>query len=274
LATVCDATGNWQIRVVPNKYPAVAPDAPLVDATGHPLLPVDRARGVHEVVIESPQHVHDWLDLPQSAVAGVLAMLAERLRVAFGQYNLVAGQVFKNVGKGAGASLEHVHSQLLALPFVPAGLEAKLHLAARHFQAEQECLYCHLCREELAHGDRLVCQNSQFVAACAFAGRQPYETWIMPQKHLSQFSDLQAGGLATALAEILQEVLRRLAAVIQPLAYNLVLHTAPARDPRSEAFHWHWEVIPRTASLAGFEWGIGVYINSLSPERAAGRLRG
>jgi UDPglucose--hexose-1-phosphate uridylyltransferase len=47
----------------------------------------------------------------------------------------------------------------------------------------------------------------------------------------------------------------------------------PFHSAEAQLYHWHWELIPRTSQLAGLEWGAGVHINPLSPERAAQKLR-
>ena len=273
LACARDSHGNCQVRVVPNKYPVVGPDAPEVGVCENPLAIAETPLGVHEVIIESPLHVRDWLDLSVEQVAEVLGMFVGRLEFALEQPRIESALIFKNVGQGAGASLEHVHSQLVGLPFVPTLLEAELAIASRHRAMQGSCLFCDLLREELRHRQRLVCENEDFVAFCAFAGRQPYETWVLPRRHSPLFTGVSRQEIGS-LASVLQQVLHRLSEIVSPLAYNLVLHTAPPRDERSEAFHWHWELIPRTASLAGLEWGTGVFINSVSPERAANILQG
>jgi UDPglucose--hexose-1-phosphate uridylyltransferase len=180
--------------------------------------------------------------------------------------------IFKNVGQSAGASLEHVHSQLIALPFIPEVLDGELRTAAKFRKTTGKCLFCQLLADELRDPSRLVIENDHFAAICAYAGRQPYETWIVPKSHTSLYTEL-SNAQSHSLAAILGDLVQRLGTVLAPLAYNLVLHTAPIDDERAAPFHWHWELIPRSTSLAGFEWGTGMYINSVSPERAAIRLR-
>jgi UDPglucose--hexose-1-phosphate uridylyltransferase len=228
--------------------------------------------GIHEVIIESPRHVCDWSELSVDELSLVLTMFRDRLHAAFDQPNIRYGLIFKNVGHTAGASLEHVHSQLIALPFVPDVLEDELCTAAEHHAQRGKCLMCDFLTEEIKHGERLVTENDHFAAVTAYAGRQPYETWIVPKSHAASFLDI-TDEVSRSLAAVLRDMVTRLASVLSPLAYNLVLHTAPLDDERSAAFHWHWELIPRSTSLAGFEWATGMHINSVSPERAALRLR-
>ncbi len=256
--------GPWQVRVIPNKYPAVRHDAAQV-AGEAPI-------GAHEVIIESPRHLRDVTELSTDELALVLGVYRDRLRHWSQDGRLQHATLFKNVGFAAGASLKHVHSQLVALPFVPAEVEAELESSRRHYQTHGECIYCRLLADELRLGVRLVAQRSSFAAFCASAGRQPYETWLLPTEHAAEFHELADSALAE-LASLLQQVLGRLRQQLGEWSYNLILHTLPFRSAEEQLYHWHWELIPRTSQLAGLEWGAGVHVNPLSPERAAQRLR-
>lgn len=275
LAVLRNTQGAWQARVVPNKFPAVGLASDELWTQGVPSPGVDgqclAPHGVHEVIIESARHVRDWADLKREEVVDVLRLFRDRINNAYREHGMTTAILFKNVGQGAGASLEHIHSQLVVLPFAPQVLDEELRIAAEFYASSGKCLMCDLLDKEI-QGERFVLENEHFSAFCAYAGRQPYEMWIVPKEHGSRFTEL-ADSHFGSLAEILRELVRRLSAVIVEPAYNLVLHMAPMNDDRARAFHWHWELIPRTTSLAGFEWGTGMHINSVSPERAAIRLR-
>lgn len=287
-AATLDADGAWRVRAVPNKYPAVAFEPSAPSACGlAPQSPGEAfasygaepqaAVGAHEVIIESPQHVTEVTDFAADQFVVVLAMYRDRLRHWAADTQLRHAVVFKNSGFAAGASLEHVHSQLVALPYVPETMKAELDGAAAWHAQNGRCVYCDIVARERDCGERLVLDQSGYAAVCAYAGRQPFETWILPTRHAARFDELADADLP-ALSSILQETVRRLAAQCTrrgfPLAYNLILHTSPFDGSHAASYHWHWELIPRTAHLAGLEWGAGVYINPVSPERAARELRG
>lgn len=254
---VNDAEGRWLARVVPNKYPAVTLDAPTGDACG-----------AHEVIIESPQHVLDFADLGVERLAQVLTVFRDRLRHWASDDRLRHAVVFKNSGYDAGASLEHVHSQLVALPYVPAAVQAELDSVASYRAAHGRCVFCDLIAREIAADARVALRRDGYVAVCAYAPRQPLETWILPERHQPHFEDDRDA--VAAEAAMLHELLRRLDIVSPGAPYNLLLHTAPWGGGD---FHWHWELVPRLTHEAGLEWGAGVYITPLSPERAAEQLR-
>jgi UDPglucose--hexose-1-phosphate uridylyltransferase len=180
--------------------------------------------------------------------------------------------VFKNHGRAAGASLEHSHSQLIALPILPRMIVSELAGAQSHYQYKERCIFCDIIRQEIQQKERVVCQNERFITITPFAPRTPFEMWILPKRHSSAyFSQTEADILA--LAELFSESLRRLGRCIANVPYNFVLHTEPLRSGGLEYYHWHFEIVPKLTSIAGFEWGTGFYINPLPPEEAAKYLR-
>ncbi len=279
LLEVRNPRGDWQVRVVPNKYPAVTWDSgerESVLGQEERLLRAEAPRGVHEVIIESPRHVDDLRDLSREELALVLQVCRDRLLHWAGTDGLQQAMLFKNVGGTAGASLAHTHSQLMVLPHVPPTMQAELQGARRSYEKHGACVYCQLLVTEHRASERMVATADGFAAFAAYAARQPYETWILPTEHAADFGQL-TDVQAAHLAGLLLEVMARLARCLPELSYNLVLHTAPfsqSKPGNTEAcYHWHWEIIPRSSPLAGLEWGGGLPINSLSPERAAARLR-
>ena len=106
-----DEQGHWRVRVVPNMYPAVMPQ--------HDAQDTNSAVGAHEVVIESARHVDRTSSLTVPEFSDVLAVYAARLGHWHDKGSFEYGLVFKNVGPWAGASLSHLHSQLIALPKLP-----------------------------------------------------------------------------------------------------------------------------------------------------------
>ena len=263
--------GGWQVRVIPNKYPAVRLDVADGDTEDRDSLPLpvpESPLGAHEVIVESSRHLHDVDEMTVEELAMVFRVYRDRLKHWADVSRLRHATLFKNVGFAAGASLEHVHSQLVVLPSVSPVVEAEMQSAHRYFQEHGECIFCNLLAEERRLAVRWVAEIDPFAAFCAYAGRQPYETWLLPTTHATQFHETADADLVS-LAAFLQQVLLRLRQCVSPLAYNLILHTSPFGSEGSEFYHWHWELIPRTSHLAGLEWGAGVHINSLSPERAA-----
>lgn len=269
------ATDRWRVRVIPNKFPALEylTTEEQADWRGitHESTP---ALGSHEVIIESPDHRSSITSLSVEHYADVLAAYQQRIAYWKAQTTFAANFAlpFKNSGPAAGASLEHLHSQLTVLPFVPPLVEEELRGAERHFAEHDACIYCQLIDRELAAETRIVEESEDFVAFCPFASRFPLETWIVPKRHASHFEETPASH-HVELARLLRNWVMRLETLSEGFAYNYFLHSAPLDRLELNDYHWHIEIAPRLATLAGFELGGGIHINPLAPETAAARLR-
>jgi UDPglucose--hexose-1-phosphate uridylyltransferase len=273
--------GKWLVRVVPNKYPAltnIEPATPAQDQLNSALHTPHSARssapgfGSHEVIIESPRHVASLSDLTDAEAQAVFAAYRDRLQKlkAEGPYRYV--QIFKNVGPAAGASLEHVHSQLVALPGVPEVIEQELKSTGEFFQQQKRSLLLDMLEREIAAGERVVAQTDHFVAFCPYASRFGYEVWLAPRRHQPRYEDIAAGELGE-LSGLARDIIGRIERAAGQASYNYFLHTQPFDMPAYDHYHWHIEIIPRLTKVAGFEWGTGCFINPYPPEAAAEHLR-
>ena len=270
---------GWRVRVVPNRYPAIEIEGPLI---GSPAGLYDHLSGIgaHEVVIETPDGDKGLEELSVPGVADVLAAWRERIDDLDRDLRFQHIYIFKNVGPAAGASLAHAHSQIVALPIVPPLVEGKLIRAREHYERKQRSLFSDILHAEREDGSRLVAENDSFVLFCPYASRFPFELAIFPKRHHPDFASCGTPERHD-LAEVLRFALQRLGTILEKPGYNLLLHTAPLRRRSTERFAstrddycWHLEITPRFNSLAGFEIGLGSYINTVFPEEAARYLRG
>ncbi len=253
---------GWLVRVVPNQYPVVGPDAAN-----------DESVGRHEVVVECPHFERRFTALDATQVRRVLEAYRSRLAAFRGECGRGYGLVFKNSGPLAGATVEHVHSQVLVTRFVPRRVQAALATAREYFDEHGRDLGGACLERELRSAERVVVTSEAWAAYCPAAGRFPFECRLVPrERHVRPESTPDV--VLDDLAETLLRVLRALEAVHDRVDYNLVLHTLPFEEPDDvQWFRWWIEVIPRLASLGGFEFGGGTYINPVSPTRAAEALR-
>ena len=90
--------------------------------------------------------------------------------------------IFKNHGAPAGATLEHPHSQLIALPIVPDFVREEIEGARRHYATKERCVFCDIIRQEVAAGRRVIHENADIVALAPYAPRFPFETWLLPRQ--------------------------------------------------------------------------------------------
>jgi UDPglucose--hexose-1-phosphate uridylyltransferase len=253
---------------VPNKYP-------LVDIAAGPAAEPSRGStrlgGYHDVLIESPEHIASLTELAEPDVAVVLRAYQDRLQTCQQDPQIAYGLVFKNYGPEAGASQGHIHSQLLALRRCPTGCALRYRAMSRHASLLGECLLCRLL-VEAEDADRLVERTDHLAAWCPHASFYPYETWIAPTEHASQY-EWQPEDLIAELAHVLRNTLWRMETLIPFISYNYLVHTAPFDNPPHDDYHWHIEVLPRMARHAGLELGTEEAVNPVPPDSAAHSLR-
>jgi UDPglucose--hexose-1-phosphate uridylyltransferase len=250
-------TPGWDVRVVRNKYPALSPET-----------------GAHEVIIETPNHDASLADMPVAEVRDVVLTWQMRIRHHQRDASLRAVSIFKNHGAAAGATRAHPHTQLMALPYVPPRIESELSFGRREMEVAGECPWC---RSLESAGERLVFETEHFGAIVPKAARFPFETWVIPWGHASNFETL-AEPMLTDFARVLASALHRINTVLDNPPFNAVLLTAPfsgtpAEEQALRCYHWRMELIPRLSTIAGFEWGTGCFINAILPEEASRRLR-
>ncbi|MDI6764136.1 MAG: galactose-1-phosphate uridylyltransferase [Thermodesulfobacteriota bacterium] len=262
---------GWSLRVVPNKFPALRIEGEL-DREGEGIYDKMNGIGAHEVVIETPQHSETLSTLPLKGVENVLWAYRERMVDLRRDQRLRHVLVFKNYGSAAGASLEHSHSQIIALPIVPTRVREEIEGSKNYFLYKDRCVYCDIVRQELRQRSRVIAENSGFVSIAPFASRFPFETWILPKIHQPSYEQMEATFYGLA-AEILSDTLRRLKQVLDDPPYNYIIHTSSYPEQDRDYYHWHIEIMPKLTKVAGFEWGTGFYINPTPPEEAAEYLR-
>ena len=262
---------GWDLRVVPNKFPALQVEGTL-DHEAEGMFDRMSGIGAHEVIIETTDHDETLASMSVSAIERVLSAFRDRVLDLKNDGRFRYILPFKNHGAAAGATLEHGHSQIIALPIVPDFVREEIEGARRHFAEKERCVFCDILRQDTALGRRVVEQDADMVALAPYASRVPFETWLLPRRHASRYEELSRDAY-TSLARMLKVVLMRLDRALESPPYNLLIHSAPLREDASDCYHWHVEVMPRIAKVAGFEWGTGFYINPTSPEEAAEVLR-
>ncbi len=264
-------TPGWNVRVVPNKFPALGIEGSL-DRQGVGLFDRMNGIGAHEVIIETPDHQSTLATLPHDRFEQVLWAYRDRMNDLKNDRRFRYILVFKNHGEAAGASLEHTHSQLIALAIVPKQVSEEEENARRYFQQKERCIFCDIIRQEYAERSRLIAENDHCVALAPYAPRFPFETWVLPKLHGSAFEN-EPSAVVSSLADLMRGMLRRLDSVLDHPPYNYVIHTSPIGEERNDHYHWHIEMMPTLTKVAGFEWGTGFYINPTPPEESARFLR-
>ncbi len=263
-------TPGWTLRAMPNKFPALLKEGEL-NKKGEGIFDKMNGVGAHEVIVETPDHDQTLSTMPLSAFEDTLWAYHSRLTALKSDPRFKYILIFKNEGEAAGASLEHSHTQLIALPIVPRTVKGELQGAKKHYEMRDRCLFCDIIHQELADGRRIVLENDDYIALAPYAPRAPFETWILPKEHRSFFSPRNDS--FSGLADLFQKVLKQIDAILEAPPYNFMFHTSPFNEEENDYYHWHIEIMPKLTKIAGFEWGSGFYINPTPPEEAAKFMR-
>ncbi len=264
-------SAGWWVRVVPNKFPALQIEG-SINRRGNGMYDQMNGIGAHEVIIETNEHDKDISDLESKKVEDILWAYRDRIMDLKKDPRFEYILIFKNKGSAAGASLSHPHSQLIATPVVPKRVREEVNGSKNYFEYKERCVFCDMIRQELEEQSRIVLENEDFIAFTPFASRFPFETWILPKQHDSDFEDVQKHEV-TNLSRILKQVIGKLNKVLDHPPYNYIIHNSPLKEVHVPYYHWHMEIIPKLTKVAGFEWGTGFYINPTAPEEAANFLR-
>lgn len=262
---------GWWVRVVPNRYPALAIEGGLRKA-GRGLYDTMNGVGAHEVIIESSLHNTTLARLGEAAIADVIWTWRDRYLDLRKDRRLQYILIFRNQGKLAGASLVHPHSQLVATSIVPLDIMQEIEGFKRYQEFHDRCVMCDILVQELDEGERVVLENDHFVAIEPFVSKFPFQTMIMPKVHRGAFVDMSREEVEQ-FASILKGALLKLEVCLRNPPYNFNLHTAPCGQEHTDGFHWHLDIAPKLTTPAGFEMGTGIYINVTRPEDAAAFLR-
>jgi UDPglucose--hexose-1-phosphate uridylyltransferase len=256
---------GWTVRVVPNLYPALAPDPPQPPADSQPdLFRAKPASGAHEVIVNAPEPVLSLADLPPERLAGAMEVWRERMRA---HADSAYVQLIVNERREAGASLEHTHSQLYALDFVPAEVaRERERCGAYATRTMGRCLLEDLVAEEVRRQERIVAIDEEAVLMAPYGSRLPFQLMLAPRVPRMRFED--DGPLGARLLHDGLSRLKRHFGSSPPL--NMWVRTAPRG---AEHFCWRIDVAPRLTHIAGLELSTGVNLNIVAPEHAASVLR-
>ncbi|HET9077480.1 MAG TPA: HIT domain-containing protein [Acidimicrobiales bacterium] len=259
--------GKWEVRVVPNLYPAFSGNDPMVVSHLGPVFTQAPASGVHDVIVLSQDHNVSWADLSPEHSALIMDAIRERMLEHSEQPGLRYSQAVVNSGREAGASIEHPHGQLLSMPFIPGEAANELAGFARF---SGNCLLCAVLEAESEAAHRIIYADDRVAILAPFWSGTPYEMLLLPRSHETHLHDATGEDLA-AIGRSVQLALSSLRSKLGDVAYNLMFHSAPFRTKAD--FHWHVHVVPKISTRGGFEMGSGVLINVVPPERAAEDLR-
>ncbi len=262
----------WWLQVVPNKYPAFSERATCPAIASYGSYRRTDGVGFHEVVV-TRHHTRSLTAMSAGEAAIVIRAYRQRYLALKDEECVRYISIFHNHGRDAGATLSHPHSQIIAIPVIPPDVRRSLQGSASYYRKHRRCVHCAILAFERRDGKRIVYENRDFVVFCPYVSRSAFEVSIFPKRHQPEFEAIDDRETLAA-ADALRTALAKLGRGLKDPAYNFFIHTAPtAGGRRAPHYHWHIEILPKTAVWAGFEIGTGIEISTISPETAARFLR-
>lgn len=276
---------DWTTCVIPNKYPALIPPEKTLkckkerkqslkkELAGKSNNFYQKIKGIgyHEVVV-TKDHQKSLALFNTSETKEIIDVYQERYLDLMKSPFIKYISIFHNHGKEAGASIFHPHSQILATPVIDPDLNEALINSRQYFKRYKKCIYCTMNQWDLKKKERIVFENKKFLVACPFVSKTAFEIIISPKKHLSYFEKITEEE-KRYLAQALQVSLKKLYKALNDPPYNFYLHTAPCDGKNYDFYHWHFTILPKTQTWAGFELCAGIEISTIEPEKAADYLR-
>ncbi len=258
---------GWLVRAIPSKYSAFKLEGDLLEGqTG--IYHNCNGLGKQEVVIGNPVHNCQFHQFSLERIEIIYKVLKERYRALAADPRIKYIQIYKNQGLFAGASQEHSHSQIIALPMLPVHVP----IQTTYYHENHKCLICAIIEQERGSGERIVYESEYFLLLSPYASRFSYETWIIPKEHKEHFGDISEEEIAD-LARTLKTFLTIMLGSLSDPSYNIVINTGPLNGVSSAGAHWFMEITPRFIVTNGFEMATGYYTNPVAPELSAALFR-
>lgn len=248
-----NSDGQWEIISSVNKYPAVSLDNP-------------KSYGQAEVIVETNKHSVDINELSIEHIVRIFDAYVNRYTALKHIEGIKHVIIFKNEGGKAGASIDHSHSQVIALPLLPPKVKSEVEAYDKYVVENNSCPYCDIIAKE-SDGPRMIWQDRNLFVVAPFASESPYGAWFIPRRHVSSIADL-SNGEKESFAKAIKVVLGKLDEL--GISYNYFVENAV----NDKDYHMHIKLAPRPNVWAGLELGTGIVVNSVAPEEAARVYKG
>ncbi|MDA7887373.1 hypothetical protein N9A96_00690 [bacterium] len=267
---------NWSTRVIPNRYPSFSfrstegRDQPESGSQSCGPFEFNHCQGIQELIIPSPRHVSSLSELTDEELKLSFRVCRDRLEHAKSLEYIQHAMLFMNCRLAAGASLGHIHYQLLGTPVLSESLISRTTRAQAYRTKNGRSMLADLADWEIAQEARIVDLTENFCVVCPFASRFAFQVWILPRSENFDFTSCDEE-VRNELALHCRNIVTRYEVTLDTPAYNLLFHTEPFESSNGQI--GYFELFPRLTLAAGFELGTDIWVNPVAPEAAARRLR-
>jgi UDPglucose--hexose-1-phosphate uridylyltransferase len=266
--------------VFDNDYAALQQVIPAGAAASNvdDLLIASPEQGICRVGCFSPRHD---LSLPGMSIAEiepVIEMWSQQFKELASAEFVRYISIFENRGAMMGASNPHPHCQIWGSHSIPNEPAKEQRSFLDYQRQHNSCLLCRYVDHELG-SERLIFVGTEFAVVVPFWAIWPFETMIIPRRHLADLTQLDAVA-KLELTGTLQKLTRCYDQIFQaPFPYSMGFHQQPVDGEPHPEWHMHAHFYPpllRSATIRKFMVGfemLGSPQRDLTPEAAAERLR-
>ena len=268
------------IYVFDNDYPALLPPDPAAPAPpSKGLLVAEPETGRCRVVCFDPNHSLTLAGMTREGIARVIETWRQETSSLGSEPGISYVQIFENRGAMMGSSNPHPHGQIWATGHIPDEPAAETSTQKAYLAQHGSHLLSDYLAQELQSGERIVLENSEFVAVVPFWAIWPFETLVLARRPIPSFWEFDAAQVA-GLADLLKRLTSRYDGLFQTsFPYTMGFHQQPSDGASYPEWEWHGHFYPpllRSAEIRKFMVGfelLGMPQRDITPEKAAEMLR-
>ena len=243
------------------------------------LLEAHSESGICKVLCYSPNHS---ITIPLMSINEILLVIKlwqDEYKNLGSLKSINHVQIFENKGEIMGCSNAHPHGQIWAQKRIPKEVEKKQFHQKEYYKKNNTSLLLDYLNQELELRERIICENSSFLALIPYWAVWPFETMIIPKKQHKSILSFSGNELVD-YAKILKKLTTKYDNLFNTsFPYSSGIHQAPTDNKKNKEWHMHMSFYPpllRSANVKKFMVGYEMFAEpqrDITAETAAEKLR-
>ncbi|WP_027388769.1 UDP-glucose--hexose-1-phosphate uridylyltransferase [Chryseobacterium gregarium] len=236
-------------------------------------------RGINRVICFSENHSLTLPEMEVDDIKNVVDTWQQQYEELGAEEYINHVQIFENKGKIMGCSNPHPHGQVWAQFSIPTMVRKTQANLKTYFDENGTSLLEDYLQCETEAAERIILENSDFVALVPFWASWPYETMVISKRkagNISQFSETEKN----SLAEILKDLTTKYDNIFNiSFPYSAGIHQSPTDGENHPEWHFHMHFYPpllRSAEVKKFMVGYEMLAETqrdITPEQSAEILK-
>ncbi len=235
--------------------------------------------GICKVVCFSPDHSLTLPLMSVKSIAHVISLWQDEYDKLGALDKINHIQIFENKGATMGCSNPHPHGQIWAQQTVPNEVIKKDEHQQVYWNKHGRSILTEYLAQELKVEERIILENEHFVVLIPYWAVWPYETMIIPKRHI-QHIGLLTDDEKTAYADAIKKLTIKYDNLFETsFPYSAGIHQSPTNGKDNQHWHFHMSFYPpllRSATVKKFMVGYEMFAGpqrDITAEQAATSLR-